>query len=140
MFWLLSVSTALAAPNNQNAKDAIKVALHNAAGKPVDIDLTDADRLKVVRLGLSGHGITNLESLTNLPNLKVLWVHNNRLRNLSPVSKMKNMEALYLDHNQIDDLTPLANCTKLRTLYLDNNRPKELLPLANLKHLETLYI
>ena len=106
-------------PNSQNAQAAIAVALHSAAGKPVDIDLTPEDYRKIERVGLAGKDVTDLTPLTQLPNLKHLWVHNNRINDLTPVAQLKNLESLYLDHNQVTDLTPLSQCAKLRVLYLN---------------------
>ena len=109
-------------PNNQNAKNAIEAALRSAVRKPGDIELTATDRLKVVRLGLAGKQISDLTPLTNLPNLKQLWVHNNHLKVLTPVAQLKNLEALYLDNNRFTDLTPLAQCSKLLTLHISGIR------------------
>ena len=135
MLVTLGVSAA-PRPNNQNAKNAIEAALRRAAGTPEDIELTAADRLKVVWLGLAGKQISDLTPLANLPNLKQLWVHNNHLRELTSVAQLKNLEELSLDHNQFTELTPLAQCIKLRTLHLSNNRFTDVGPLANLKQLK----
>ena len=97
-----------ARPNSQNAQAAIAVALHSAAGKPVDIDLTRGFR-KIERVGLAGKDVTDLTPLTQLPNLKHLWVHNNRINDLTPVAQLKNLESLYLDHNKLRTLRRLAN-------------------------------
>ena len=65
------------------------MALHSAAGKPVDIDLTPEDYRKIERVGLAGKDVTDPTPLTQLPNLKHLWVHNNRINDLTPVAQMK---------------------------------------------------
>ena len=120
---MVSAIWAAPAPNGPNARIAIDTALRSAVGKPVDIDLTAEDRQKIERLGLAGKEVSDLTPLAKLPNLRHLWVHNNRINDLSPAAQLRNLESLYLDHNQITDLTPLGQCGKLRVLSLNNNRP-----------------
>ena len=93
---LILVAPAISAaprPNNPNAQKAIDAAIRSVAGKPEDIDLTTADRLKIIQLGLAGKGISDLTPLGNLVNLKHLWVHKNQLRELTGITQLKNLES-----------------------------------------------
>ena len=90
---LLAIGQCVSAavkPNNQVAKEAIEAALRGAIRKP-EGNLTQADRQKIIRLGLAGKQISDLTPLIELPNLQQLWLHNNRLQDIGPLAKLKKL-------------------------------------------------
>jgi Leucine-rich repeat (LRR) protein len=95
-----------AGPIGQGFKEAdrersakiIDSTIRRKLGKPSGT-LTQTDMDQVDELNLSGRGITDISSLSRLPNLK----------------------GLGLNHNQLTDLTPLAGLRMLRRLEITAN-------------------
>lgn len=77
-------------------------------------------------LYLSHNGITKMEGLSSLVNLRVLDVSSNKLTSVDDIQNLTQLEDLWLNDNQIDSLEgfdeAVAGSTeKLTTIYLENN-------------------
>jgi len=125
--------------------------------------LKSGDVLELTELDVGGKGISDISPLSELPQLKSLFLADNQitdlspladhtqllsltldgneqLRDLDPLTKMENLRLLYLDRNHVADLSPLASLTKLKYLYIRDNQVDNLKPLEKLKHLVMLDI
>ncbi len=97
--------------------------------------------LNVENINLAYLGIRDVEYLRCLdicPELKCLYLANNRIEDLEPLAGLSTLQGLYIHHNQVTDITPLANLASLTELYLYSNPISDLTPLhalANLNHL-----
>lgn len=65
-------------------------------------------------------GITDLSVLTNLPNLKEVFLCNQKISDISPLQELP-IEGLYVCGNQIGDFSPVEKMQELSTLYLVDN-------------------
>ncbi|MBU5430263.1 protein kinase [Kineothrix sp. MSJ-39] len=65
-------------------------------------------------------GITDLSVLTNLPNLKEVFLCNQKITDISPLQEL-SIEGLYVCGNQIEDFSPVEKMQELTTLYLVDN-------------------
>ena len=65
-------------------------------------------------------GITDLSVLTNLPNLKEVFLCNQKISDISPLQELP-IEGLYVCGNQIEDFSPVEKMQELSTLYLVDN-------------------
>ena len=65
-------------------------------------------------------GITDLSVLTNLPNLKEVFLCNQKISDISPLQELP-IEGLYVCGNRIGDFSPVENMQELSTLYLVDN-------------------
>ncbi|KAJ1393546.1 Leucine-rich repeat [Sesbania bispinosa] len=77
-------------------------------------------------LYLSHNGITKMEGLSSLVNLRVLDVSSNKLTSVDDILNLTQLEDLWLNDNQIQSLEGFAEAVagsreKLTTIYLENN-------------------
>ncbi|KAL8129680.1 hypothetical protein V2J09_018835 [Rumex salicifolius] len=82
--------------------------------------------LALEELYLSHNGISKMEGLSTLVNLKVLDVSSNKLTSVDDIGNLSKLEDLWLNDNQIASLEGLAEAVagskeKLTTIYLVNN-------------------
>ena len=98
--------------------------------------LTD---LQMLNLAFNNR-ITELSSLRNLTKLQTLNLAVNQIIYISPLSDLPNMRRLYLYDNQISDISPLSGLTKLQELSLGGNKVIDLNPLSRLINLERLQV
>lgn len=70
--------------------------------------------------GMVNGGITDLSVLTNLPNLKEVFLCNQKISDISPLQELP-IEGLYVCGNQIGDFSPVEKMQELSTLYLVDN-------------------
>ncbi|WP_338812762.1 COR domain-containing protein [Bernardetia sp. Wsw4-3y2] len=110
-----------------------------------------------------GVPISNIENLKKLNKLRVLDIHQNKIKDISTLEYLLNIEELYIGDNYIQDIKSLQNLKKLKVLdmasagYINSFSPLEnleelcvldaslldvqdLFPLSNLKKLEELYL
>ena len=121
-------------------------------------ELQGLSRLK--ELYLFENRITELSSMTNLPNLEILLLGANELKNANDLKSfnslrrlvlsdnhlsevrglfdMTNLEHLYLTENRLSDLRVLRKLTSLRELHLQHNHFTDIQPVANLDELRVL--
>ncbi|KAL5572588.1 hypothetical protein UlMin_022185 [Ulmus minor] len=77
-------------------------------------------------LYLSHNGISKMEGLSSLVNLRVLDVSSNKLTSVNDIENLTQLEDLWLNDNQIESLDGIAKAVagsgnKLITIYLENN-------------------
>ncbi|KAI4350809.1 hypothetical protein L6164_005223 [Bauhinia variegata] len=77
-------------------------------------------------LYLSHNGITKMEGLSSVVNLRVLDVSSNKLTSVDDIQNLTQLEDLWLNDNQIESLegiveTVAGSKEKLTTIYLENN-------------------
>ncbi|ADU66778.1 leucine-rich repeat-containing protein [Desulfurispirillum indicum S5] len=89
-------------------------------------------------LYLDGNNLEDLDFLTGLPLLRVLYLGNNQISDLAPVSGRGGLEVLQISGNAIDDLSPLSTLTNLQELYASENDIADMAPLVGLSHLRVL--
>lgn len=70
--------------------------------------------------GMVNGGITDLSVLTNLPNLKEVFLCNQKISDISSLQELP-IEGLYVCGNQIKDFSPVEKMQELSTLYLVDN-------------------
>lgn len=70
--------------------------------------------------GMVNGGITDLSVLTNLPNLKEVFLCNQKISDISPLQELP-IEGLYMCGNRIKDFSPVEKMQELSTLYLVDN-------------------
>ena len=68
-----------------------------------------------------------------------LWI-TNQIVDVSGLSQLTNLKTLYLDDNQIVDVSALSQLTNLEWLHLNNNQIVDVMPLLQLSRLKYLYI
>lgn len=94
----------------------------------------------VVCMDLGHQGMTNIEFVRNMPNLKYLIIADSPVKDLSPLEDLKNLEYLEAFLNHIPDISPLAGCTGLRDVNLCYNDITDISPLLQLPHLENIWL
>lgn len=92
-------------------------------------EITKADVLGIERLNLSSTGISNLEGIQHLENLKELLLWDNNIHDVTPLSYLLNLLWLDIGGNEIEDISPLTNLTNLQLLNADNNRIQDISPI-----------
>lgn len=84
------------------------------------------DCVALEELYLSHNGISKIEGLSTLVNLRILDVSSNKLTSVSDIQNLTCLEDLWLNDNQIESLETIAEDVagsreKLTTIYLENN-------------------
>ena len=128
---LVSVEVEIPDPNLEHA-------IREGLGLLDVISLTQADMLRLTRLGVGENQITDLAGLEHATNLTWLALHGNEIQDLSPLAELLNLETLYLWSNPISDLSPIANLIQLRKLGLRSCQISDISPLVNLTQLTNI--
>lgn len=106
-----------------------------------DKDMTEVKYLTdMVCMDLGHQGMTNIEFVRYMPNLKYLIIADTPVTDLSPLGELKNLEYLEAFLNGITDISPLAGCTGLRDLNLCYNDITDISPLLELPNLENIWL
>lgn len=74
------------------------------------------------------------------PHLKVIYLHNNRIKEIQNLNKLSQLTHLYLQWNNIEKIDNINELKNLRKLYLSYNRIHRLENIAQLNKLEELYL
>lgn len=94
----------------------------------------------MVCMDLGHQGMTNIEFVRNMPNLKYLIIADTPVTDLSPLAELKNLEYLEVFLNGLTDISPLAECTGLRDVNLCFNNLTDITPLLELPELENIWL
>ncbi len=116
-------------------------ALETAVRRTLHIEASEirlSDLWDETSLDLSGFGITNIETLSELRNLQYLTLDDNEIMDLTPLSSLTSLRVLSVSGNQISDLDALAELTELAALDAGFNRIDKTAPLQDLKKLQEL--
>ena len=101
--------------------------------------LTRLNKLEAVDICGADLNQTSLVPLTNLPNLRELYLARNGIWDVSSLASLTGLTRLDLSRNEISDITPLAVLTNLTWLDLSRNELlSDISPLATLSNLEWL--
>jgi Leucine-rich repeat (LRR) protein len=100
--------------------------------------LSDLKNLK--KLWLGGLQIDSLNYISTLTGLEELNVGQSNIRDISPLSSLKNLKKLELFETNIDDISALAGLTKLEFLDCSKTKIKDLSPISELENLKVLYL
>jgi hypothetical protein len=92
----------------------------------------------IPHLEISQRGVSDLRGISNLSELRYLFLSNNLISDVSPLSDLSLLEYLRLDRNNIDDIESLAGLVKLEYLNLSYNRVSCVSALVGLRELEHL--
>ncbi|MBV6441038.1 MAG: leucine-rich repeat domain-containing protein [Haliscomenobacteraceae bacterium CHB4] len=70
--------------------------------------------------------IRSIEPVAQLPQIKSLFVFNNRLDTLNGVEALRDLQEIYFNVNEVRSLKPLEHLTNLHTIYCNHNRLESL--------------
>ncbi|WP_142415732.1 leucine-rich repeat domain-containing protein [Hathewaya massiliensis] len=92
-------------------------------------------------LHIEENSISDISEVSKLKNLEILYARDNKfIKNIKPLSNLKNLKELWLDGNIIDDITSLENLTELTWLKLDKNNLYSISSLRKLTKMEKLSV
>ncbi len=77
-------------------------------------------------LVLTDHELESVQELTNLIDIKALFLFNNKLKSLEGLENMKKLDQLYVNDNELEDLTPISELPSLTVLNCAYNKIKEM--------------
>jgi Leucine-rich repeat (LRR) protein len=110
-------------PIPQSDQEIVAVITEKIGAAPSILTYDDDNRL--IKLGLSGLGLTQLPpELWQLTNLQELYLDNNLLNQLPPeIGLLTNLQQLHLTNNQLSQLPPeIGLLTNLQELDLYHNQ------------------
>ena len=100
---------------------------------------SNEDKKKITELKMSVEGLSDIDFVTNYPNLVVLDLNVNRIVNLDSLSSAKPpLEELFLKDNALNCIQGLREISTLRVLNLEANQLTDLSVLERLPNLEQL--
>ena len=84
--------------------------------------------------------IQNMNQITKHNRLQITEadLYDNQIIDILPLSELVNLKTLYLDSNQIRDISPLANLVNLKILSLYDNQISNISLLSKLVNLESV--
>jgi CHAT domain-containing protein/tetratricopeptide (TPR) repeat protein len=100
------------------SRQTLQVLLQVAETKDCQIAATTLANLTY--LDLSNQQLTNLELLSNFPQIQRLQLENNSITEIIPLTALGNLSILFLDNNPIRDLSPIGTLTLLEILSANN--------------------
>jgi len=103
-------------------------------------DLFSSDLKSINVLDARELGISNIEGIQYMKNIKFLYLEKNNISDISLLSSLKGLEFISLSENRITDLSPLSTLTNLKIIYMHTNLLRDLTPLSSLTNLEELYV
>ncbi len=103
-------------------------------------EITKLRNLGIYDVGQYNHSLKNLNSLTNLKELKDLSLCGDNLKDISDLEELKGLSWLSLNMNEIEDIEPLSKLTKLYTIDLMYNNITDISPLAEVETKELLFV
>jgi hypothetical protein len=59
--------------------------------------------------------------LEQLPNLKILWLSNNRIKEIKGLEQLSNLQVLNLHANQIKEISGVEHLSNLQCMFLRGN-------------------
>lgn len=83
---------------------------------------------------LEGNGLSKIEGLSTLTQLRALYLQENVIESIEGLDALVELDTLNLNQNFIESLEGLQNCRKLSTLLVQTNRIKDASALAPLVH------
>jgi len=96
------------------------------------------DLLQITDLKLRNLGISTLEGLEQLENLRTLDLRENPISDLTPISSLTKLRSLNLRETRVVDISPIKDLVQLEYLNLHSTNVKDVTVIANLTNLQTL--
>ena len=89
-------------------------------------------------LDLRARALTDLSPLSELHNLKALYLSDNEIKNIWPLAGLSSLLVLDVRSNQIADIGVLPDMTQLQQVFLDDNNIVNIYPLKDLFKVERI--
>lgn len=83
-------------------------------------------------------GISTLEDLAMLKNLRKLNIAWQNISDLAPLGELRSLEQIQLKHTPIEDVAPLSSLSNLKELYLYDTSVSDMTVLSNCPMLESI--
>jgi len=108
-------------PTTEQLHRLIVIDSINVKGRAGITSLEPLDELNQLRyLDFSSTPVDELDPLKALQNILVIIATNSKISDAGPLKGMKDLQELWADNTKISDLSPLAGLTKLKIIYADN--------------------
>lgn len=101
---------------------------------------TVGDFYYMTQLSLVSMGVTHLDGIENLSNLKAVDFSVNEINDLKPLSKLNQLSRLVISDNQIVDLSPIRGMKSLEYLDVRKNRINDFYPLLSMPWIKDLFV
>lgn len=111
---------------------ALEAAVKEALGVAASAELTCGSMSHVTALDASNAGVTSLQGIQNLVNLRYLDLNGNALDDLTPLSGLEILHTLFIRSSGLTSLDGLQGLTSLAFLDLNDNSIGDVGPLAGL--------
>lgn len=105
----------------EDRKNCKKLSLRRNYIEKIDPIITDFSSM--TWLCLSANALTKIPSeMSELPQLKHLYLCNNKIKIIENLKHCKDLETLELRHNQVEEITGVSHLSKLSQLTFSGNR------------------
>jgi Leucine-rich repeat (LRR) protein len=99
-----------------------------------------SDLVNLKKLYIATNRITDLQPLESLTNLEALDISRNQISNIEVLSKLRSLNYLMAEDNNISDVSPLSQLVDLTFLGLGGNEIADISPLGTLTQMRSLYL
>lgn len=109
-----------------------------------ELESSDIDALgsltKLESVDLSDNNITTISVLSNLPELKYVFLTHNNIDDISPLTSLTKLLVADVSQNSITELPDFSKATMLESLYLAKNKISDLSSIHTMPNIITLDI
>uniref|UniRef100_UPI00037BB718 leucine-rich repeat domain-containing protein n=1 Tax=Paenibacillus fonticola TaxID=379896 RepID=UPI00037BB718 len=123
---------AVATAAIQIVDKSLELAIREKLNKLDGTDLTAEELLTITELQVINGGISSLDGIQYLTNLRKLILNENNISDISLLSSLQSLAHLELKNNQIKNVAPLSGLSQLTELYLGGNSITDYSPLAGI--------
>lgn len=79
-------------------------------------------------------------NISNLSNLRSLYLYNTLIDNITPIAELTNLKMIFIDNTKVKNIDPVSKITGLRILSLNKTEVSDINPISKLKNLHGLHI
>lgn len=127
--------------SNLRSMVVLRLAGPGAPHPNCSFELTDLSGVTALNdlqvLIVSHHALNGIAEVASLPELKSLFVFNNRIESLQGIEQLHNLEQLYVQCNELRSIKEVEGLLQLKELYVSDNKITSLAGLTE-KHADTL--
>ena len=128
-------------------KEAFKVSILRHFDEPNPVELGELHNLRTIRLAGPTASypniqfeLTNLSGIQHLSNLEIVIVTHHKIVGIDVLSNLRQLKSLFLFNNCIKSLKGIEALTQLEQLYVHCNEITSIKPIEHLVNLKEFYI
>ncbi|KAG9401668.1 hypothetical protein AC1031_009522 [Aphanomyces cochlioides] len=100
---------------------SVDMLLHGTKTTMAKGESTEQFLKRLTHLTLTGKKLTTIDLVAKCPNVRVLYLYDNKITNAQPLASLRLVTHVHLQRNRLTKMEHLDSLAHLEKLYLDNN-------------------